>query len=75
MVANVGWRLFFRFEYAGLEDLHEVIPAFLLSLVTYIIVSLMTKSRVPDKGHLDLVFNGTAPKILPAGYSALGHFR
>jgi Na+/proline symporter len=56
MVANVVWRLFFRFEFAGLKDVHEIIPAFLLSLITYIVVSRMTKHRVPDEAHLDLVF-------------------
>jgi Na+/pantothenate symporter len=35
---------------------HEIIPAFLLSLITYIVVSRMTKHRVPDEAHLDLVF-------------------
>lgn len=56
MVANVVWRLFFRFEFAGLKDVHEIIPAFLLSLITYIVVSRMTKHRAPDAAHLDLVF-------------------
>ena len=56
MVVNVVWRLFFRFEYAGLRDVHEIIPAFLLALLVYLIVSRLTHRRVPDNEHLRLVF-------------------
>ena len=43
------------FPYWGI---HEIIPVFLLSLLINIVVSLLTKSRVPEEGHLDLVFSG-----------------
>ena len=56
MVINVVWRVSFRFTIDGLQDVHEIIPAFLISLLTYIVVSLATRNRVPDRAHLDLVF-------------------
>ena len=56
MAVNVVWRLFFCFDYAGLQDVHEIIPAFLLSLLTYIVVSKLTQHRVPEAEHLELVF-------------------
>tara|TARA_R110002167_G_scaffold231328_7_gene436560 strand:+ start:1016 stop:2539 length:1524 start_codon:yes stop_codon:yes gene_type:complete len=56
MLVNVVWRFGFRFEFEGLKDIHEVIPAFILSLLAYIIVSLLSKKRIPDSKHLALVF-------------------
>lgn len=56
MLVNVVWRFAFRFEFDGLKDVHEVIPAFIISMLTYIVVSLLSKKRRPDAQHLDLVF-------------------
>lgn len=56
MVANIVWRVFFRFNLPGMQDVHEVIPAFLLSLLTYFIVSKLTADRAPGPKHLALVF-------------------
>jgi len=56
MVVNIVWRAFFRFNIPGLEDVHEIIPAFLISLLTYVVVSLLTRQRVPDEEHLGKVF-------------------
>ncbi|MGB5371274.1 MAG: hypothetical protein WBN18_12665 [Flavobacteriaceae bacterium] len=56
MVVNVVWRFGFRFEFEGLKDVHEVIPAFVFSMLTYLLVSLLSKQRRPDEAHLDLVF-------------------
>ncbi|KAA2219297.1 sodium:solute symporter family protein [Maribacter flavus] len=56
MLTNIVWRFVFRFNYESLKDVHEIIPAFLLSMLTYVVVSLMTKNRKPDKAHLDHVF-------------------
>jgi len=56
MVVNVVWRVFFRFSIAGLQDVHEIIPAFIISLLTYLVVSKLTYRRMPEEKHLDLVF-------------------
>jgi Na+/pantothenate symporter len=56
MVVNVVWRLAFRFNYESLRDVHEIIPAFLVSFLVYVIVSKLTPKRVPGKAHLDMVF-------------------
>lgn len=56
MLVNVIWRAFFRFNFAGLQDIHEIIPAFLISLATYLVVSRLTSDRVPEEEHLELVF-------------------
>ncbi|MEM9259032.1 MAG: hypothetical protein AAGA62_05260, partial [Bacteroidota bacterium] len=42
MVVNVVWRAFFRFDVDGFRNIHEIIPAFILSLATYLIVSKLT---------------------------------
>jgi len=56
MLVNIIWRFAFRFEYEGLKDIHEIIPAFLIAMVTYLVVSWFTPSRRPDDGHLEVVF-------------------
>jgi Na+/proline symporter len=60
MLACVIWRFAIRFEFDGMSDVHEVIPAFLLSLVTYAVLSRMTRHRIPDAEHLNQLF-GKAP--------------
>jgi SSS family transporter len=57
MLVNIVWRFGFRFSYQGLEDIHEVIPAFTFALITYVIVSLLSKKRRPDQKHLANVFD------------------
>jgi SSS family transporter len=56
MLANVGWRFGIRYRFDGLADIHEVIPAFLLSLLTYLVVSWLSRRRQPDAAHLERVF-------------------
>jgi Na+/pantothenate symporter len=56
MLANVIWRFSIRFRVEGMEDIHEIIPAFLMALLTYLVVSLLSKSRMPDSPHLARVF-------------------
>lgn len=56
MVVNVIWRFGVRFEMEGMSNIHEVYPAFTISLLVYIIVSRLTQHRRPDDGHLDVVF-------------------
>jgi SSS family transporter len=57
MLVNIIWRFGFRFRYPDLEDIHEIIPAFLFALITYILVSLLSKKRRPDQKHLANVFD------------------
>ncbi|MBT8185129.1 MAG: hypothetical protein KJN76_09820, partial [Eudoraea sp.] len=57
MLTNILWRFVFRFNFKGLEDIHEIIPAFVVALFTYIAVSLMSQHRRPDKEHLARIFN------------------
>jgi len=53
----VIWRFGFRFRYEVLADVHEVIPAFIISVLIYFIVSHFTKSRCPDSKHLEMLFS------------------
>ncbi|RKN82816.1 sodium:solute symporter family protein [Ulvibacterium marinum] len=59
MVVNVVWRFAFRFNIEGWEDIHEIIPAFAISMLTYIVVSLLSKKRKPDGEHLKVVFGSS----------------
>ncbi|HEU19631.1 MAG TPA: hypothetical protein ENO00_09720 [Deltaproteobacteria bacterium] len=56
IAACLVWRLGFRFNFPGLKDIHEIIPAFIISLLAYLIISKMTWKAVPDKEHLDVIF-------------------
>lgn len=57
MLVNILWRFAFRFNFEGLKDVHEIIPAFIVSLITYIIVSLLSQKRRPSDEHLARVFH------------------
>ena len=57
MLVNIIWRFAFRFNYEGLEDIHEVIPAFIMALLIYIVVSLLSHKRKPNKEHLAQIFD------------------
>ena len=56
ILANVIWRFGFRFRIDGLAEVHEVIPAFVISMLVYFAVSALTKKRQPDNKHLAKVF-------------------
>ena len=56
MLTNVVWRFGFRYRFDGLVDVHEIIPAFLLSLATYLIVSRLTTDRKPSRALLARLF-------------------
>jgi len=53
---NIIWRFVFRFEYESLKDIHEIIPAFIMALFTYVLVSLVSRKRKPDDSHLEFIF-------------------
>ena len=56
ITVNIVWRFGFRFNYEGFSDIHEIIPAFIISLLTYVIVSHFTQSRRPEQAHLQKIF-------------------
>ena len=58
ILINLVWRFSIRFSVAGMDQIHEVFPAFLGSLLVYIVASLMTPQRRPTEEHLEMVFNG-----------------
>lgn len=59
MVAAVAWRFGPRFRVSGLSDVHEIIPAFCLSLAAYLLISRATGAHQPSREHLDNVFGHT----------------
>lgn len=56
LVACVVWRYFIRFSVAGMKDIHEIFPAFIISILVFIVVSKMTQQYAPSKERLDQVF-------------------
>ncbi|NAS11018.1 sodium:solute symporter family transporter [Poritiphilus flavus] len=57
MLTNIIWRFGIRFRYEAMEEVHEIIPAFLMSLFSYVLVSKLTHNRKPDSEHLGLLFD------------------
>jgi Na+/pantothenate symporter len=56
MAATLLWRFGIRFRVAGMEEIHEIIPAFCLSVLVYIVVSRLTVTHKPDEAHLDALW-------------------
>jgi SSS family transporter len=56
MLVNILWRFGIRFKVDGMQDIHEIIPAFIVAMLVYVVVSLMTKQRRPDGQYLEKVF-------------------
>ena len=56
IISCILWRYTFRFGYDFLNDIHEIIPAFILSSLVYVVASRLSSNRVPDRDHLDKVF-------------------
>jgi SSS family transporter len=56
ITTNIIWRFVFRFEYESLKDIHEIIPAFIMAMFTYVLVSLVSRKRKPDDSHLEFIF-------------------
>ena len=59
MTATIGWRFGIRFVVPGLADVHEIIPAFCLSAVAYVVISRMTSGHRPSQTHLDKLFDAS----------------
>jgi len=57
MAGCMIWRLGFRFEYAILNDVHEIIPSVLIATVVYFVVSRMTPLKRPDIDHINRLFH------------------
>ena len=58
MATTVVWRFAVRFVVPGLADVHEIIPAFCLSLAAYLAISAATQRHRPPEPHLEQVFGG-----------------
>lgn len=56
MITTVCWRFGLRFRVEGLGDIHEIIPAFALSFVVYVVVSRATARHCPPDSHLATLF-------------------
>jgi len=56
MVSCVGWRLTVKFWGPALKDVHEIIPSFAVSLIAYVIISRLTRGKIPPQDHLDRVY-------------------
>ncbi|MCB9383707.1 MAG: hypothetical protein H6509_03760 [Bryobacterales bacterium] len=56
MAATLVWRFGVRFRVEGLSDVHEVIPAFVLSFVAYLVISKMTARYRPSERRLEKIF-------------------
>ena len=56
ILSCVIWRFAFRFQFPALQDIHEVIPAFIISVLVYLLFSLITGRRCPEQRHLDRLF-------------------
>ncbi len=56
MAVTLLWRFGVRFRMPGMQDIHEIIPAFCVSLIAYLAVSRMTSRHRPTPGHLAKVF-------------------
>jgi Na+/pantothenate symporter len=57
IVGCIVWRFAFRLQYPALKDVTEIIPAFIISVLAYLVLSPMTKGDLPSKEHLDSVFH------------------
>ena len=57
MLVNIIWRFGIRFRVESLEYIHEIIPAFIVSMLVYLLVSKYTSQRIPDQNHLDRIFH------------------
>ena len=58
ILSCVIWRFAFRFQFPALQDIHEVIPAFIISVLVYLLVSQFTSRRRPGRRHVDMLFEG-----------------
>ncbi len=56
MMATIGWRFLVRFRVPGMESVHEVIPAFCLSLAVYFAVSMATQRHRPPEEQVTALF-------------------
>ena len=56
MAVTIAWRFGVRFRVPGMRDVHEIIPAFCLSLAAYLVISKLTARHRPPEQHLDRIF-------------------
>ncbi len=56
MLVTLAWRFGIRFRAPDMEAVHEIFPAFIASLVTYVAVSKATSRHRPDQSLLARLF-------------------
>ena len=56
MAVALLWRFGVRFSVQGMQDVHEILPAFCVSLGAYLAISRMTARHRPSDAHLAAVF-------------------
>ena len=56
MAATLVWRFGVRFRVSGMQEVHEIIPAFCLSVLIYLVVSRLTSATKPNEAHLAALF-------------------
>ncbi len=56
MVTTLCWRFGVRFRFPGFQDVHEIFPAFCVSMAVYLLVSRLTVAQRPSEEHLREVF-------------------
>ena len=56
MLVTLWWRFGMRFRVPGLRDIHEIFPAFCVSLAAYLLVSRLTSAHRPSDAHLAKLF-------------------
>jgi len=56
MIGCVVWRLGFRFSNPALSDIHEIIPASIVSMCAYLVISRLTLRGKPAEEHLQRLF-------------------
>lgn len=62
IVGTVGWRFLVRFNVPGMRDYHEIFAGFIVSIVAYVVISLLTQGDRPSEEHLDHVFHTNQAK-------------
>ena len=58
LIGCIVWRFGFRLRVEALKDVHEIIPAFVVSFLAYLVISALTRHDVPNSRHLSRIFGG-----------------
>lgn len=67
LLSCIVWRYFIRFDVPGMKDIHEIFPAFVISIVIFVVVSKLTSQYAPSEERLNQVFEKAGGAQPPAG--------